>query len=271
MKLKKTLALMLALAMVLAVAPNQISNAAKKKSLTMSVELAAGTTLRLSAVGGKSYTWKSSKSSVASVSSKGVVTAKKKGTATITVKDKKSKASQSFIIKVTGKDLPISPELGGAGDYVYWKNFTIDTEKTKVTLDGKPIEAQFYNNDEGYSGFSFDQLSEGKHTFVITVPGYAPYTFKVDFTKKVYDTLFIEDKCGTWGDGTIFIWLNPDVVGDDSFVIKIDGVELKDKPFINGDGFGSLFPNPSDYAKGEHTVTAKSDSHPEETATFTIQ
>lgn len=70
-----------------------------KKKATLYV----GETLQLKLTGGSGKcTWKSNKSKVASVSKKGLVTAKKKGTCKITVK----KSGKTYTCKITVKKLP---------------------------------------------------------------------------------------------------------------------------------------------------------------------
>lgn len=99
-KLKKALTILLVFIMILTISPIQ-ANAAKKVKLNKS---------KLSLYVGKSYTlklkniknkikWKSSKKSVATVSSKGKVKAKKKGSCKITAKVGKKK----YVCKVTVK------------------------------------------------------------------------------------------------------------------------------------------------------------------------
>ena len=84
MKAKRGLLIVLTVLMMLAALPITAMAASPKLSKTR-LELMKGATYKLKVKNTKAkVTWKSSKKSVATVSSKGVVTAKKKGNATIT-------------------------------------------------------------------------------------------------------------------------------------------------------------------------------------------
>ena len=104
-KTKRVLSLATALALVctgISLPDSNVAKAAKKAKLkTKKISLKVGKKKKI-AISGKvkkaKYTFKSSKKAVASVSKSGVVTAKKKGNAVITVKEKKKKKT-----KVIGK------------------------------------------------------------------------------------------------------------------------------------------------------------------------
>ncbi|MFP3154537.1 Ig-like domain-containing protein [Lachnospiraceae bacterium ZAX-1] len=101
----KSMALLLALIMVVTIIPILPAEAAAKVKLNKtSSSLVVGTTLQLKLNNAKgTISWSSSKKTVAAVSSKGKVTAKKKGSATITAKFNK----KSYKCKVT----VVSPKL----------------------------------------------------------------------------------------------------------------------------------------------------------------
>ena len=87
--------------------------AAKTKISKTSVSITAGKKYTLKVTGTKKkVTWSSSKKSVATVSSKGVVTAKKKGTATITAKV----SGKKYTCKVTVKAKPKKVKIAIAKD-----------------------------------------------------------------------------------------------------------------------------------------------------------
>lgn len=118
---KKTCALVLTLALsisALSVAPDADAAAKKPKKITLNASkktLTAGQkfTLKVKKVkpakANKKVTWKSSKKSVATVSSKGVVKAKKAGKATITATSKKNKKVKATC-KITVKNSSTTPK-----------------------------------------------------------------------------------------------------------------------------------------------------------------
>ena len=110
-KTKRVLSLATALALVctgISFPDSNVAKAAKKAKLkTKKISLKVGKKKKI-AISGKvkkaKYTFKSSKKAVASVSKSGVVTAKKKGNAVITVKEKKKKKTKVIgKVKVTVK------------------------------------------------------------------------------------------------------------------------------------------------------------------------
>ena len=110
-KTKRVLSLATALALVctgISLPDSNVAKAAKKAKLkTKKISLKVGKKKKI-AISGKvkkaKYTFKSSKKAVASVSKSGVVTAKKKGNAVITVKEKKKKKTKVIgKVKVTVK------------------------------------------------------------------------------------------------------------------------------------------------------------------------
>ena len=87
-----------AMVMMCATTTEAATKISKKKAT-----LYVGETLQLKLTGGSGKTtWKSNKSQIASVSKKGLVTAKKKGTCKITVKQ----AGKTYTCKITVKKLP---------------------------------------------------------------------------------------------------------------------------------------------------------------------
>lgn len=99
MKIFKKLSMMLLVCLLLSVIAMPVSaNAAKLNKKNVSLNVGKTYTLKATGIKGK-ITWTSSKKSVATVSSKGVVKAKKKGTAVITAKYGKKKLTCKVTVK----------------------------------------------------------------------------------------------------------------------------------------------------------------------------
>lgn len=276
--MKRALAVLFVLAMTVALVPAANTSAKAKKQITMSVTMEAGTTLQLSANGGKTYTWKSSKKSVATVSSKGLVTAKSTGSTNITVKDKKTGSKTTITIKVTAKSFqPRDMQLSGDGAYAWWYDESFDG--ATAYFDGKKIDSEICFNDRNYfMYFNTDgsPAAEGSHKLVFKKSGYQDYVFSFEYKKKTYSTLILTEK-DDFGpfvyDGRLLIFFNPDVDGQ-NLTVKLDGIDVTSsgEQFMSGDGvYVFRYPLPSTgIPKGEHTITAKSDNHAEESITYTV-
>ena len=141
-KTKRVLSLATALALVctgISLPDSNVAKAAKKAKLkTKKISLKVGKKKKI-AISGKvkkaKYTFKSSKKAVASVSKSGVVTAKKKGNAVITVKEKKKKKTKVIgKVKVTVKAVkavtPSKPQTkpNTAGDKCCANGYTFKTD-----------------------------------------------------------------------------------------------------------------------------------------------
>lgn len=144
--IKKSLLYMLLLAVMMLAMPTQAS--AKVKISKKSVTLIKGQTVTLKITGTKSKAkWSSSKKSIATVSSKGKVVAKKKGTATITAKIGKKKytcrvkvetpkLSKSSLSLTKGKTATL--KVSGTSQKITWKssNKKIATVTSKGVVKG---------------------------------------------------------------------------------------------------------------------------------------
>ena len=240
----------------------------------MFAQIHVGDTLQLGASGGKSYSWISSKKSVATVSSKGLVTAVAKGECNITVKDKKSKAKQVFKIKVTAAKLNkfniSNMEIWEGGLTIGYTGDNL--EGCDAYLDGKKIDTDYWTEDGSYGVRFPEAVSEGSHTIVFKKAGYEDYTFKFEYKAPTYTGL-IQYNPGIY-DGWLYVKFNPDVKDDNSLVMKIDGETItltKDNTFIDGGGLFGFCMDASSFSKGEHTITAQSATHPEETVKFVVE
>lgn len=145
-KTKRVLSLATALALVctgISFPDSNVAKAAKKAKLkTKKISLKVGKKKKI-AISGKvkkaKYTFKSSKKAVASVSKSGVVTAKKKGNAVITVKEKKKKKTKVIgKVKVTVKAVkavtPSKPQTKPNTKTKYGS--TVDIAGDKCCADG---------------------------------------------------------------------------------------------------------------------------------------
>ncbi len=109
--IKKRLALVLTLALLLSgmAAAQPQTGLAKVKLNKTKATLTVGKTLKLKVRGAKKVKWRSSKKSVATVSSKGVVKAKKAGKAKITAKVKKKKFTCTVTVKNATRRSSVTP------------------------------------------------------------------------------------------------------------------------------------------------------------------
>ena len=164
--MKRLLAAVLVLVLaagVMAAFPAKEAFAAEKTEGSLNfreIELAPGSTEKLILTGAKAKSFKSSKKSVAKVSKKGIVTAKKAGNAKITVTDTNGK---KYTCKITVKKSSLTiARTGIKADSVYVtgkygsieKKNILDDSKVTVSLvkpDGTVLleEAMYKDNDEG--------------------------------------------------------------------------------------------------------------------------
>jgi len=113
-KMQKTCAVALAFSMILtsaSVAQTNTISAAKLKLSKTKATLKVGKTLKLKVKGAKKAKWSSNNSGVASVSSKGVVKAKRVGSAKITAKVKKKKLTCKITVKGNYKPAVAAPTV----------------------------------------------------------------------------------------------------------------------------------------------------------------
>lgn len=113
-KMQKTCAVALAFSMILtsaSIAQTDTVSAAKLKLSKTKATLTVGKTLKLKVKGAKKVKWSSNNSRVASVSSKGVVKAKRVGSAKITAKVKKKKLTCKITVKGKYKPAVVAPTV----------------------------------------------------------------------------------------------------------------------------------------------------------------
>ena len=101
----------------------------------------------------KSVTWSSDDESVASVDSKGKVTAVSEGTATITVTTNDGGYTATCTVTVTKKsDTPEPPTPGDEGEiYAHWRFSGEEAPANGTFEDGTNIRVEFLSNDESKS------------------------------------------------------------------------------------------------------------------------
>ena len=113
-KMQNTCAVALAFSMILtsaSIAQTDTVSAAKLKLSKTKATLTVGKTLKLKVKGAKKVKWSSNNSGVASVSSKGVVKAKRVGSAKITAKVKKKKLTCKITVKGNYKPAVVAPTV----------------------------------------------------------------------------------------------------------------------------------------------------------------
>ena len=179
----------------------------KLKLNRSSVTITVGKTVTLKAtVTGKKGTvkWSSSKKSVATVSSKGVVTGKKKGTATITAKvngvKKTCKVTVKPIPNVTDSVLKMTGAKAAKKLGIKYINTTSHIAHLERHVTGSYIRRTAYRKD-GWNLYIRDK----KVTF---------YGCKVGMTKKqvaakLKNAKWNKTKTDKWDDGTSWIYYKP--------------------------------------------------------------
>ncbi len=131
--MKKILSMLMIAIMLFTITPTQTANAAVKLSKSKAtMEVSSTLTLNIKGTSSK-ITWNSSKSDVATVSSKGVITAKKPGTSTISAMV--SKKQYSCVVTVINSDQ----------EEVIAKKGTITELTTGSYLIGEDFPAGKYN------------------------------------------------------------------------------------------------------------------------------
>ncbi|MGG4453625.1 Ig-like domain-containing protein [Brevibacillus porteri] len=152
---------------------------------SITLKKGAKETIRLkydgSSISGSKATWKTSKSSVATVSSSGVITAKAKGTATITATYK-------------GEKVEIEVEVGSKGSSKLEADDTSitikkgDSEKIKLTYDGDDIsssKAKWKSNKTSVASVSSSGSVKGKKKGKATITAeYKGYEVEIEVTVK---------------------------------------------------------------------------------------
>ena len=159
-------------------------NAAKKASLSKTrVTLHVGSTCKLKLSGAKVISWKSSKKSVATVNSKGKITAKKKGKATITCtasngKKYKCKVTVKNHIYLIRKKAEATKNQKGEAVYIckecgksFEKVTIYDPDEDDVVKDIKAMKSKY---PEGYKWTLNDHYTWGPETYYgnMTCVGY---------------------------------------------------------------------------------------------------
>ena len=272
---KRIVTFILACALVFALVPSNVSQAAVKLNKSK-LSIYEGETATLTLKGANKVTFTSSNKKIASVDKKGVVTGIKKGNCDITAKD--GKTGRKFVCKVTVKaaksmnikNIDISP----GGNSIWYEGKII--KGASYYMDGKKLKVTTWDGDgDGYVSVSFDAVEDGKHVFEIKKKGYKTYTYKFSYTAPT--GLFVENPWVSENDDgvqTLYLILNPNVKEDDQAkVVKIDGKDatISLDMGVNGDGVYVLWVDATGLEKGTHTVTVKVDGFDEETVEFTVE
>lgn len=136
MKRFKKLSMMLLVCLLLSVIAMPVSaNAAKLNKKNVSLNVGKTYTLKATGIKGK-ITWTSSKKSVATVSSKGVVKAKKKGTAVITAKYGKKKLTCKVTVKQPVTSIKLSKTSISLNE---GKTYSLKTSIAPKNADNKAV------------------------------------------------------------------------------------------------------------------------------------
>lgn len=136
MKRFKKLSMMLLVCLLLSVVAMPVSaNAAKLNKKNVSLNVGKTYTLKATGIKGK-ITWTSSKKSVATVSSKGVVKAKKKGTAVITAKYGKKKLTCKVTVKQPVTSIKLSKTSISLNE---GKTYSLKTSIAPKNADNKAV------------------------------------------------------------------------------------------------------------------------------------
>lgn len=172
-KIKRHICLMLVFMLMVTILPMNVDAASKVKINKTKTTIYVGQTITLKASGAKNVKWSSSNKKVATVSSKGKVTAKKKGSATITVKAGKKKAT----CKVTVKN----PFLNKT------KVSLKKNETTTLKLTGAKVKVWSSNNKKVATVSSKGKITAkgtGSATITCKDKNNKKYTCKVTVTEK---------------------------------------------------------------------------------------
>ncbi|ASJ54460.1 Ig-like domain-containing surface protein [Brevibacillus formosus] len=161
------------------------SNMLEASDTSISLKKGAKETIRLkydgSSISGSNATWKTSKSSVATVTSSGTITAKGKGTATITATYKGEKVE--IEVKVDSKS---SSKLEADDTSITIKKG--DSEKIKLTYDGDDIsssKAKWKSNKSSVASVSSSGTVKGKKKGKATITAeYKGYEVEIEVTVK---------------------------------------------------------------------------------------
>lgn len=280
-KLQKIAAMVIAMALVvtgLIVTDTTTVQAAVKLNKT-SASIYVGDSVQLKLSGAKSVTWTSSNKKIATVTSKGKVKGVKKGSCTITAKDKSTK--KTYKCKVTVKALKTFG-LKESDVWVYTGGTVIAyqgkaIEGATYILDGNKLNASDYeiwgdaDEDGEYTTLVLNkQLSEGKHTFSIQKKGYKTLAVTINFEPIKVEGMFAWEP---WAEnGTLYLCCNPELDGK-TYTITVDGAEVQPSfdMGINGDGVYVIWVDVTGMSAGSHTVTMTADGIADGTATFTIE
>lgn len=184
MNIKRIIATLLFVLLMITITPNicdfngnvKTAEAATVKISKKKATLIKGQTLKLKITGTKTKVkWSSSKKSVATVSSKGVVKAKKKGTATITAKVGKKKYKcvitvknkKKFSEKEALKNISIDRTI--QEDVIYYK-----VKNNYYYRIGLHLDLEFYNENGDIIDLDMDQAqcidTGGEYIFCIWMP-----------------------------------------------------------------------------------------------------
>ncbi|MCR5784814.1 MAG: Ig-like domain-containing protein [Eubacterium sp.] len=286
--MKRSFALLLAFVMIFTIIPvNTVSAAVKLNKTTASI--CAGETLKLKLKGASKVKWKSTDTSVATVTSKGKVKGISAGSAVIKAVDKSTKKVYKCVLTVKTEDGLLS--FGYTEDVFefYFGYFYILTKRVKGAtyyMDGELWATTTTGNrateENKYCyvvksltdfGFAYGET----HTLTIEKEGYETYTQTFTLSPPDVTGIFVEninikiEKESFHFPKNAILNLNPNLY-ESELVIELDGTEVTPiHRSVNGDGHTFIRLDVSDLASGTHTVSVTCEEYGTESKTFEIE
>lgn len=275
--IKKIFMCLMVLALVVTVLPVNAEAAVKLNKKTATVYVGEKVTIKLSGVAISKQTFKSSKTAVAKVDKKGVVTGVKAGKCNITITDTKTK--KNYTCKITVKNYPKMTVSDYWFDSDFGKYVCLFTKEqiapTAVKVNGKKVKftKECYTPDE-WGGDTTDYvtriyfnepLTEGNYEVTISAKKFSDYIIKdtvnAPITTSVVQEPFVRD-------GKLYVIMQENCENA-NVKITVDGKEPTIlNSFVNGDHNFIVWIDGSELSAGEHTINVVADGYEDYTTAF---
>ena len=275
--IKKIFMCLMVLALVVTVLPVNAEAAVKLNKKTATVYVGEKVTIKLSGVAISKQTFKSSKTAVAKVDKKGVVTGVKAGKCNITITDTKTK--KNYTCKITVKNYPKMTVSDYWFDSDFGKYVCLFTKEqiapTAVKVNGKKVKftKECYTPDE-WGGDTTDYvtriyfnepLTEGNYEVTISAKKFSDYIIKdtvnAPITTSVVQEPFVRD-------GKLYVIMQENCENA-NVKITVDGKEPTIlNSFVNGDHNFIVLIDGSELSAGEHTINVVADGYEDYTTAF---